>query len=143
MGDQHTSDLGATLSNASRAQRKTRAASRWYPRYLLLMGVLAFVLIVVGEVFFPSGSARVYAALAVWVLPIGLLSWWAASHDVYPPKARRRLFIAAALWFGSYLFVIGPLVRWQADTSLLWWSVAAAVMASPFLVAAWRERRRS
>lgn len=106
------------------------------------MGVLAFALIVAVEVFFPSGPAR-YAASAVWALMMGLLGWWAESHDVFPAKAGRRLFIATVLWFGSYLVAIGPLVRWQADTSLVWWSVAAAVMASPFLLAAWREQRRS
>ncbi|MDQ3764155.1 MAG: hypothetical protein M3460_21990 [Actinomycetota bacterium] len=106
------------------------------------MGVLAFVLIVTVEAFFPSGPAR-YAALAVWALAMGFLGWWAESHDVHPPKAGRRLYIATALWFGSYLVAIGPLVRWQADTSLAWWTVAAAVMASPFLVAAWLQRRRS
>lgn len=142
MNDHTTSDPRATLSNASRVERQTKAASRWFPRYLLLMAVLAFAPIVAVEVFFPSGIAR-YAALAAWGLAMGLLSWWADSHDVYPKKARRRLYFATALWFGSYLFVIGPLVRWQADTSLAWWTVAAAVMASPFLVLAWRERRRS
>jgi hypothetical protein len=49
---------------------------------------------------------------------------------------------ATAIWFGAYLLVVGPLVRWQAGTSLGRWSVAAAVLASPFLVGAWRERRR-
>jgi hypothetical protein len=142
MSDSTTSDPRVTLSNASRAERQIKAASRWFPRYLLLMGVLAFAVIVAVEVFFPSGIAR-YAALAAWGLAMGLLGWWADSHDVYPKKARRRIYIATALWFGSYLILIGPLVRWQADTSLAWWSVAAAVMASPFLVLAWRERRRS
>lgn len=142
MSDRTTSDARATLSNASQAERQTRAASRWFPRYLMLMGVLAFAVIVTVEVFFPSGNAR-FAALAAWALMMGLLSWWAESHDVYPEKARRRVFIATALWFGSYLVAIGPLVRWQADTSLAWWSVAAAVMASPFLILAWRDRRRS
>jgi hypothetical protein len=42
-----------------------------------------------------------------------------------------------------YLVVIGPLVRWQAGESLGWWSLAAAVLASPLLVGAWREWGRS
>jgi hypothetical protein len=142
MSDHTMPDPRAMLSNASRAERETRAASRWYRGYLLLMGVLAFAVIVAIEAFVPWGPAR-YAALAAWALAMGFLGWWAESHDVFPARARRRLYIAMALWFGSYLVVIGPLVRWQADTSLAWWSVAAAVMASPFLVAAWLQRRRS
>ncbi len=141
MSGHNTSDPRATLSNASRAQRQTRAASRWYPRYLLLMALLAFALIVAVEVFFPSGPAR-YAASATWALMMGLLGWWGESHDVFPAKAARRVSIATVLWFGSYLVVIGPLVRWLADTSLVWWSVAAAVMASPFLVVAWWAAQR-
>ena len=40
-----------------------------------------------------------------------------------------------------YLVVIGPLLRWRAGESLGWWSLA--VLASPFLVGAWREWGRS
>lgn len=47
-----------------------------------------------------------------------------------------------AVWFGAYLVAVGPFVRWQAGDSALWWAVAAAVMASPFLVVAWRGRRQ-
>lgn len=109
---------------------------------MLLMGVLAVALIVAVEVFFPSGIARFGAAVA-WFLAVGLLGWWAESHDVFPERARRRISIAMVVWFGSYLVAIGPLVRWQAGASPVWWPVAATVMASPFLVVAWRERRRS
>jgi hypothetical protein len=142
MVNRTTSDARAMLSSASQTERRTRAASRWFPRYMLLMGVLAFALIVAVEVFFPSSSAR-FAAIAAWGLTAGLLGWWAESHDVHPKRARRHLFIAMAVWFGAYAVVIGPLVRWQAGTSLTWWTVAAAVMASPFLISAWRQRRRS
>jgi hypothetical protein len=140
MSDHTTSDPNATLGNASRAERQTRAASCWYPRYLLLMAVLAFAFVVAAEVL--SGSAWKYAVLGAWALGMVTLVWWAESHDIFPGKAR-RFYIATALWFGSYLVLIGPLVRWQADTSLIWWSIAAAVMASPFLLLAWWERRRS
>ena len=133
-------DPRSTLGRAAQAERQTRAASRWWPRYMLAMGVLAFALIVAVEVFFPTGGARVAAGVA-WVVAVSLLHWWAESHDVHPTRAGRRLFVAMAIWFGAYVVVIGPLVRWQADSSLTWWSLAAAVMASPFLVVAWRVRR--
>jgi hypothetical protein len=131
----------AVLRNAARAERRTRTAGHWFLRYLLFMGILAFALIVVIEVAFPSGAAR-FGATAVWALAMVLLGWWADSHDVHPHRAGRRLVAATAIWFGAYLLVVGPLVRWQAGTSLGWWLVAAAVLASPFLVGAWRERRR-
>lgn len=56
MSDHTTSDPRATLSKASQAERQTWAASRWFPRYPLLMGVLAFALIVTVEVFFPRAA---------------------------------------------------------------------------------------
>lgn len=142
MNDHNAVDAGAALSEASRAERRIRAASRWFASYLLLMGVLAVALVVAVEVFFPSGGAR-FAAAAVWALAVVLLSWWAESHDVYPKHAARRLSLATAVWFGAYLVAIGPFVRWQAGTSPVWWSVAAAVLALPFLAGAWWERRRS
>ena len=142
MIDGETSHARATLSDATRVERQTRTASRWFPRYMLLIGVLAFAVIVAIEAFFPSGTARILALVA-WALAVGLLGWWAESHDVHPEGAGRRLWLAFAVWFGSYLVVIGPLIRWQFGDSLAWWSVAAAVMASPFVIVAWWERRRS
>lgn len=142
MVEQNTSDARAALSDASRATRQVRAASRWFPSYMLLIGILAFAVIVAIEVFFPTGLARLGAGVA-WALAMGLLGWWADSHDVYPERAGRRLWIAAGISFGGYLFVLGPIVRWQAGDSLLWWLIAAAVLALPFLFDAWLEWRRS
>jgi hypothetical protein len=45
--------------------------------------------------------------------------------------------------FGGYLIVLGPVVRWQAGSSLAWWSAAAAAMALPFVVGAWWQWTRS
>lgn len=142
MAEHDRSDAKAALEDATRRERQTRAASGWWPAYMLAMGVLAFALIVAVEVFFPSGLAR-FGVAAGWALAVVLLGWWAESHDAYPTKAGRRLIIAVALWFAAYLVVIGPFVRWQAGSSLGWWVLAAAVMAAPFLVGAWRERSRT
>jgi hypothetical protein len=109
---------------------------------MVLMGLLAFGLIVAVEVFFPSFGARL-AATAVWAVAIALFGAWAESHDVQPRGGRRALLIATAAWFGAYLVVIGPVVRWQAGASLGWWSAAGAVMALPFLVGAWLDWRRA
>jgi len=140
--DRNPPDPMATLSGASVAERRTRAASRWFVRYMLLMGVLDFALIVATEALLPSGAAR-YVVIAAWALAVVLLGWWGDSHRVWPAKSGRHVLIATAIWFGTYLIVLGPLVRLWADASLAWWSVAAAVTASPFLIAAWWLRRRS
>jgi hypothetical protein len=140
MTDRDKAEARATLDDVARVDRETRAASRWWPRYIICMGVLAFALIVAVEVYFPRGAAR-FVAAGVWALAVVLLGWWAESHVVQPARGGRRLILAMAAWFGIYLVVIGPLVRWQAGQSLTWWSLAAAVMAVPFLVVAWRERR--
>jgi hypothetical protein len=138
--DRDTAEAEATLSHASRAEHQARASSRWYARYMLLMAVWSVGYILVIELFFPSGMARLVASGA-WGGALGLLAWWAESHHVHPVRGTHRLLVAAAVWFASYLFVIGPIVRWKAGTSLGWWSLAAAVMASPFLIGAWRQRK--
>jgi hypothetical protein len=141
MGKDSGSDVRKALQEARQAGDRTKAAGRWFPSYLLFMGVVAFVWIVALEALFPSGGAGHYA-VGVGGVGMGLLGWWADSHDVYPQGASRRTNLALALWFGGYLLVIGPLVRWQAGTSIVWWSVGAAVLASPFFIAAWRAGRR-
>src|SRR5262245_9531418 len=98
MNDGNASDARATLTSASRAEHRTKAASRWWPRYMLLMGIMAFALIVAIEVFFHSGLVR-YAVTAAWALAVGALSWWADSRDVHPRKAGRRFIVAMAIWF--------------------------------------------
>jgi hypothetical protein len=95
--------------------------------------------IVALEVAFPSGAAR-GLAVGVGALALALLSCRAESRDVRPRGAGRTLLVASAVWFGAYLLLLGPLVRWQADESLRWWVPASLVMASPFFVAAWRYR---
>jgi hypothetical protein len=134
-------DAHTALSQASQAQRRTIDAGRWFGRYLLAMAGLGFIQIIAIEVFLPDGLGR-HGAITGWLATFGLLNWWASSHDVVPAAATRHLYGAAAAWFGSYLVLIGPVVRWKAGTSLAWWSLASAVMASPFIVAAWRESRR-
>jgi hypothetical protein len=135
------SQARSALGAAARAADRTTAAVRWWSGYMVGMGVLAFALIVVVEAVFPSFAARLVAAV-VWAVATGLLGTWAQSHSVQPRGGLRWLLVATALWFAAYLIVVGPLVRWRAGTSLGWWSLAAAVMALPFLVVAWRERRR-
>lgn len=142
MAEQDEARARTALDEAARARGRTTAAGRWWSGYMVLMGLLAFGLIVAVEAFLPSFAARVAATVA-WAVAIGLLGAWARAHDVQPRGGCRRLLIAMAAWFGVYLVVIGPLVRWQAGTSPGWWSAAGAVMALPFLVAAWREWMRT
>ncbi|MFI5487936.1 hypothetical protein [Micromonospora echinaurantiaca] len=138
---QDATQARTVLAEAARVGDRTRAAGRWWSGYLALMGLSAFAVIVAVEVFFPSFGARL-AATVGWAVATGLLGAWAQSRQVQPRGGWVGLLIATAAWFGMYLVLIGPVVRWQAGTSLGWWSAAAAVMALPFLVAAGYERRR-
>lgn len=135
---QDTAQARTALAEAARAGDRTRAAGRWFSGYLLVMGLLAFGLIVTVEGFFPSFGARVGATVG-WALALVLMGAWAQSRQVQPRGAWQTLLIATGVWLGLYLFVVGPVVRWQAGTSLGWWAAAGAVMALPFLAGAWRE----
>lgn len=139
--ERDTAQARTALDEAARAGGRTRTAGRWWSGYMASMGLLAFGLIVAVEAFFPSFAARLAAAVA-WAVAIGLLGMWARTHTVQPRGGCRRLLVAMAAWFGAYLLVIGPIVRWQAGTSVAWWSLAGAIMALPFLVSAWREWKR-
>jgi hypothetical protein len=142
MTEQDVTRARTVLDDAARAGGRTTAAGRWWSGYMVLIGLLAFGLIVTVEAFVPSFGARLVATV-VWAGAIGLLGMWALSHEVQPQGGCRRLLIAMAAWFGAYLIVIGPIVRWRAGTSVGWWSAAGAVMALPFLLGAWREWRRT
>jgi hypothetical protein len=117
-----------------------REAGRWFSGYLAVLGVLAATWIFALEAVFSTGAAR-WVASAAWPLAFLALSWWAENHDVHPRGAQRRLLLAVVIWFGSYLVLIGPLVRWQAGTSPAWWALASLLLASPYFVIAWRYRR--
>jgi hypothetical protein len=140
MGDHDAVEARVRLDDAARTSDRVRSAGRWYSRYLVLMGLLTCVLIVGSEAVFPSGPARQVVS-ATWAIAWVALIWWGSSHAVLPHGGGRRTWIALAVWAVAYLFVVGPLVRWQAGESVGWWTVAALVMASPFFVAARRARR--
>ena len=140
MGEQGGADARVRLEEAARTSQQIASASRWYPRYLVLMGLLTTVLVVGVEAVFPSGPGR-YVVSATWALVWVVVAWWATSHAVHPRGGQRRALIAAVVWLVAYLVVIGPVVRWKAGESVGWWFLAALLMATPFFVAALRERR--
>lgn len=141
MGQASRSDARTVLDRARLAEERTRAAGDWYPTFLWVVGATSVAWIVVLEVLFHGGSARWYASAGLAAF-VGLVAWWGESHDAYPRGANRRLTVATVTWFVAYVWILGPLVRWQAGTSLGWWSLAAAVFATPFFVSAWVEGRR-
>ena len=140
MGQHDAAEAHVRLDDAARASRQVRSAGRWFPLYLVLMGLLTCVLVVANEAVFPSGPAR-HVVSATWALAWIALIWWGSRHAVLPHGGGRRTWIALAVWAVAYVLVVGPLVRWRAGESVVWWSLAAVVMALPFLVAAWRARR--
>jgi hypothetical protein len=130
----------ASTFDAEEASRVVREAGRWFSGYLALLGALAAVWIFTLEAVFPTGTAR-WVALAWWPLAVIAASRWAENHHVHPRGARPRLMLASILWFGNYVVLVGPLVRWQAGTSPTWWALASLLLASPYFVVAWRYRR--
>lgn len=142
MVNRNESEVRAALESASRVEQQVRAAGRWFPIYMVILGLLAFGFIVGIEVLFPSGIAR-FGAGVVWAAGMIVAGKWADSHDVYPEGAGRRVWIASGIWFLGYLLVIGPIVRGQGDDSPLWWLLAALGLVLPFFVFAALERSRS
>jgi hypothetical protein len=131
------------VARAERLRARAAADGRWYVWYLAAVAVLSAALVVAVEAFFVDGFAR-HLALAGWLLATLPVTWWAERRRVRPRGATRSLTVAAAVWFLGYLLLVGPLVRWQFDTSPAAWSLAAAGMSLPFAAAAalmWRRTR--
>ncbi|CAM3813185.1 hypothetical protein GCM10009799_00410 [Nocardiopsis rhodophaea] len=130
----------AALAEAERMRGRSLRAARWFRVYLVVAGLLAVGFIVGLEALYPNGWER-YVVIAVWGALTVLAGQWVDRRGAFPVGGRRRFYIAGTIWLLLYLVGIGPLVRWQFDTSLPMWTVASLVMALPFFIAAcWRVR---
>ena len=125
--------------DAESARARAIAAGRWYSGYLATIGVASASWIVLLESVFPYGFPYALTTGA-WAVFWALASWWAERHAVFPAGASRALNLATAVWFLSYLLIVGPLVRWQFGTALLPWVIASLLLSAPFFIAAARFR---
>jgi hypothetical protein len=130
------------IADAERVRAQAVAAGRWFSSYLIAFGVASTIWIVLLESVFPDGFSRGLIAGA-WAIFVVLANVWAERHAVYPVGATRLLYLATAAWFLLYLLLVGPIVRWQFDTALLPWTIAALLLSAPFFgAAAWLRARR-
>lgn len=127
--------------DADALRRRTIRAGRWFSGYLVVIGLVSAASIVVLEAVFQNGFAR-SLTVAAWALFIVLAGWWAEPRSAYPAGASRYLVIATVIWFGAYLLIIGPLVRWQFGEAVVPWIIAALAMSIPFFAAATLLLRR-
>lgn len=130
------------VADAERMRARAVHAGRWFSGYLVAIGVVSAVEITLMETVFPDGLARA-TVTAVWAIFVMVTSSLAERQAVWPAAATRRIWIAGGTWFGLYLFVIGPIVRWQFEHAVLPWALASVVMSLPFFIAAaWGRGRR-
>lgn len=132
MSNVQTEDPGRDVEQL---RSRTVRAGRWFSGYLVVIGLVSAASIVVIETVFPDGFAR-SLTVAAWAVFIVLAGWWAEQRSAYPAGASRYLVTATVIWFGAYLLVIGPLVRWQFGEAMLPWIIAALAMSIPFFAAA-------
>ncbi|MER7080397.1 hypothetical protein SAMN02982929_00470 [Saccharopolyspora kobensis] len=123
------------LAKAEALRARTALAGRWYSWYLVVLGLVSAAEITLVETVFAEGFAR-YLVIGAWSACLVLGSWWAARRTALPIKAGSCLIAAIAVWFGAYLLLVGPLVRWQFGTELLPWAMAALGLSVPFFIAA-------
>ncbi|GLZ13106.1 hypothetical protein Acsp04_33410 [Actinomadura sp. NBRC 104425] len=128
----------AALTEAQRVQEQVRRSGRWFTWFLAAVGAVSIVWITAMEAVWPQGR---YALAGVWAALFLLAGEWMKRRPALPLGAGRRLTVATAAWFGLYLVAVGPVTRWQWDTSVPAWTLASAVAALPFFVAAWMGRR--
>ncbi|NKY96500.1 hypothetical protein [Nocardiopsis alborubida] len=124
-----------TTTEAARLREHATAAGRWYGGYLLFLGVASAGLLILTDAASPDGFGQGLAA-GGWFVTVMLVSVWAQRRRAFPAGAARATALANAVWFGSYLVVVGPLVRWRYQDSPLAWAPAAAAMSMPFAAAA-------
>lgn len=139
-GQQDSIMARQALAEAERVRGQVHRASRWFSGFLAAFGVASIVMITLLESVWSEGGARNYV-VAGWALVVGLASVGTARFQVFPAGATKRMAISTIIWFTLYLVVIGPLARWQLETSAPGWIAAATVMAVPYFAAAWMSRR--
>lgn len=125
----------ATPADADRMRDRALRAGRWFGWYMVLIGVVSAVYLTVIETVFVDGFERALAG-SVWALIVILASAWAQRQAVQPRGGLRLLVIAAAIWLGAYLFLIGPFVRGVYGEALVPWIIGSAVLSLPFFVGA-------
>jgi hypothetical protein len=142
MSDPIDRRAASLVADAERVRTRAVAAGHWFSWYLVAFGVASAAWIVLLDAVFPEGFARSVSAGA-WAVFVALASLWAERHAVYPAGASRALYLATAAWLLLYLVLVGPLMRWQYDTALLPWTLAALLLSAPFFIAAaWLRVRR-
>ncbi|MDA3648398.1 hypothetical protein LZ318_04945 [Saccharopolyspora indica] len=124
-----------SLAKAEELRARTAGAGWWFSWYLVALGVVSAAELTLIETVFAEGFAR-SLVIGAWSVCLMLGSWWAAQRTVVPIKATACTMVAFVAWFGAYLVMVGPLVRWQFGTEVLPWAIAALGLSIPFFVAA-------
>ncbi|MGI8648357.1 MAG: hypothetical protein ACR2JX_09070 [Mycobacteriales bacterium] len=126
------------LARAADVATQLRSRSRWMASYLTLFGV-GFAAITVALGLLESTPVRVIV-VALWVPFVVGMVIWSSRQRVVALKARRR---AMPYWAAASLLYAVVLVIGTPDLlgNLAYWLPAAAVVALPLLIGAWRERR--
>ncbi|RCG24024.1 hypothetical protein DQ384_33785 [Sphaerisporangium album] len=133
--------LSATqaLARAEVLDGLVRRRARWYARYLLIMGAMAFVSTFAIGLFPGPAGAAVSAVLACAVA--GCLVVYALRQPVNRRGLAVHHGVVHGLWVILYLIVL-TLGLNRFGGSLAWWLLGAFVVALPHLIGGLLEARR-
>lgn len=137
-------DMGRSEPTAAQVKQiedRAAKAGRWFSGYLVMVGVVSAAWLVLMEVAFSEGLARVGVSVG-WAAAMLLANWWAERHAAFPIGASRHTTVAFVVWFALYLLLIGPWVRGRFGDEVLPWAVASVLMSTPFFIAAGLMGRR-
>src|SRR5262245_25201111 len=124
------------LARAADVAARLRSRSRWMAGYLALFG-LGFAVITVLLGLLRSTPLRV-AVIALWLPFVVAMVVWSSRQRVIARRAGRR---AVPYWAATALLYCGVLVIGTPHLvgRLNYWLPAAAIVALPLMIGAWRE----
>jgi len=118
---------------------KKRQSARWMGIYMAVFGVgFGLMGLLIGLV--GSHPAAVLGVLGAWSLVVGVMVFWSARQGAVlamPPRRTVPYWAGSAVLYAVGLF--GGLALAPGDVRF--WIPAAAVIAVPLLIGAWREAK--
>ncbi|MGH3320752.1 MAG: hypothetical protein ACRDN9_11325 [Streptosporangiaceae bacterium] len=133
-------DPNDTLAEAERLRRAVDdSSSRWYIRYLVLIGVAILVMF---PLFALPAPWRWVAFGVVWGGGMVGFGLYERGQQIRRHRSQRRVGVAFVGYF-ALVAALAAIGIWVIDRPPEWWwfPVAGAVFSLPFFVAAYLEHR--
>lgn len=142
--EQHTdadhADAAQSLGRADALTSRANRSTRWYAFYLVVFGVMSFVIAVAFSYVHSAAGALTLSGL--WVAFVLVLTWWQTRQQTVMLGTNRLHLWVMGLWACAWLLTLfGGLYAFPDHRA--WWVGGGVLMALPPLVGAYLAIRRT